>query len=225
MTATIAGHGVRVDFGRSAASQRRRTILLPLRQQQDEAPTVSDLSSTQDLMNRIRAGDGAARDMLLERFVPVLSRWAHGRLPHGARDLSETQDLVQLTLIKALGHLETFDATRPGSFLAWLRTIFLNVLKDELRRHDRRPNHGDVDAPALQPTEGISQAPMSAEDLASYESALALLPEDMREAVVLSLEFGFSHDELAQAIGAPTAEAARMRLKRALLKLAEHMNH
>ncbi len=176
-------------------------------------------------MNRIRAGDTSARDALLQRFVPVLSRWAHGRLPHAARDLSETQDLVQLTLIKALNHLEAFDASRPGSFLAWLRTIFLNVLKDELRRHDRRPAHGDVDTPTLQPVEGLSGTPMSAEDLASYESALALLPEDMREAVVLSLEFGFSHEELAQAIGAPTAEAARMRLKRALLKLAEHMEH
>jgi RNA polymerase sigma-70 factor (ECF subfamily) len=188
-----------------------------------EERSVSDLASTQELLDRTKAGDTGARDELLERFVPALSRWAHGRLPHGARDLSETQDLVQLTLMKALSHLQNFEAERPGAFLAWLRTIFMNVLKDELRRHERRPQHTDLVTDAGAERLEVAD-PLSADDLASYESALALLPDDLREAVVLSLEFGFSHEELAQAIGAPSAEAARMRLRRALLKLAEKMD-
>jgi RNA polymerase sigma-70 factor (ECF subfamily) len=185
------------------------------------ASNMSDLATTQDLVLRVREGDGAAREELLGRYVPALSRWAHGRLPAQARDLSETADLVQLTLIKALHHLEGFDARAPGAFLSWLRTIFLNVLKDELRRHGRRPGHATLDTGEDEAPVPVRAPGASAEDLASYESALAQLSDDAREVVVLSVEFGFSHDELARAIGASTPDAARMRLKRALLHLAE----
>jgi RNA polymerase sigma-70 factor (ECF subfamily) len=182
---------------------------------------MSDLATTQDLVLRVREGDDGAREELLRRYVPALSRWAHGRLPAQARDLSDTADLVQLTLIKAINHIEGFDARAPGAFLSWLRTIFLNVLKDELRRHGRRPAHNTLDVGEDEAPVPVRAVDASAEDLASYESALAQLSDDAREIVVLSVEFGFSHEELARAIGASTPDAARMRLKRALLRLAE----
>jgi RNA polymerase sigma-70 factor (ECF subfamily) len=47
----------------------------------------------------------------------------------------------------------------------------------------------------------------------------------MREAVILRLEFGFSHREIADAIGSPSANAARMLVSRAVEKLARGMSH
>jgi len=91
------------------------------------------------LIRRIRDGDSVARDTLLKRYLPALRRWAHGRLPASARDLSDTDDLVQVTLMRALNNIDEFDARHTGSFLAYLRQILLNQVRDELRRQQRRP--------------------------------------------------------------------------------------
>jgi len=179
-----------------------------------------DAASTQDLLDRARDGDAHARDALLRRYQGALTRWAHGRLPQHARDLSETADLVQLTLLRAVSHLDGFDPRHPGAFTGWLRQIFQNLMRDELRRSAARGSrspHLDVADDACPE---IVDA-VGAESFASYQGALEMLPQDLREAVVLSIEFGLSHAELAEAIGAPSANAARMRVARALAQLAE----
>lgn len=50
------------------------------------------LETTLDLVDRSREGDNAARNRLIQRYLPLLTRWAHGRLPRSTRDLSETAD-------------------------------------------------------------------------------------------------------------------------------------
>lgn len=178
-----------------------------------------DTTNTQDLLDRARDGDTQARDALLRRYQGALTRWAHGRLPAQARDLSETSDLVQLTLLRAVSHLGDFDPRHPGAFTSWLRRIYQNLVLDELRRSKARGGqaiHVELDADA--PPEIVDA--IGADSLASYQSALETLPQDLREAVVLSVEFGLSHEELAEAIGAPSANAARMRVSRALARLA-----
>lgn len=178
-----------------------------------------DDTTTQDLLDRARDGDAPARDALLRRYQAALTRWAHGRLPQHARDLSETADLVQLTLLRAVSHLDGFDPRHQGAFTAWLRQIFQNLLRDELRRSQARGGQAPrADLDVLAPQDVI--ASVGADSLASYQSALETLPPDLREAVVLSIEFGLSHEELAAAIGAPSANAARMRVSRALAQLA-----
>jgi DNA-directed RNA polymerase specialized sigma24 family protein len=61
------------------------------------------------------------------------------------------------------------------------------------------------------------------EGLERYEVARGKLnPEDQR-AIVARCEWGMSHEEVAQAIGKPTANAARVAIHRALLRLAKEM--
>src|SRR5438045_9463154 len=67
---------------------------------------------TASLLERIRSGEGRAREQLFARYLPILRRWAHGRLPGYARDLSDTDDLVQVTLLRALNNLDEFQAER-----------------------------------------------------------------------------------------------------------------
>src|SRR5690349_5962232 len=80
------------------------------------SPPPSPHLSTEALLARIRGGDTDARETLLARYVTGLRRWAHGRLPTAARDLVDTDDLVQSTLYRALAHVEEFDNRGEGAF-------------------------------------------------------------------------------------------------------------
>jgi RNA polymerase sigma-70 factor (ECF subfamily) len=71
--------------------------------------TQPAVESTIALLDRARSGDAGATERLLRRFLPVLQRWAHRRLPAGARSMAETDDLVQVTLMRALHRVPTFN--------------------------------------------------------------------------------------------------------------------
>src|SRR5262245_15818095 len=105
-----------------------------------------DLATTGELLVRIRQGDRAAREALMRRFLPILTRWARGRLPGYARDLAQTDDLVQDTLTATLAHLNDFEIRREGAFLAYLRRALLNRVRDEIRRVRVRPVRENMDS-------------------------------------------------------------------------------
>src|SRR5687767_3598084 len=65
-----------------------------------EADPVMENASeaTLVLIARARDGDADALNDLCARYLPRLQRWAHGRLPSGARGAIDTHDLVQETL-------------------------------------------------------------------------------------------------------------------------------
>lgn len=183
-------------------------------------PELSE--STADLLGLCRAGNDAARNRLMRRFLPILRTWAHGRLPQYARANAGTDDLVQLTLVRSLNHLEDFVPEREGAFLAYLRTIFLNQLRDEIRRTVRAPQQTPLDemialaAPGSPLEEAVGQQALQA-----YEQALAELNPLDREATLMRLEFGYQYAEIAADLGIPSANAARMRIGRAVSRLAE----
>jgi RNA polymerase sigma factor (sigma-70 family) len=177
--------------------------------------------STAVLLGRVQQGDPSARERLFVRFLPVLERWARGRLPGYARSSMETDDLVQVTLLRALQRIDEFDARREGAFLAYLRHILLNQVRDEIRVARRRPGHEPLDEhTACQASSVVTQV-MGQEFLERYEAALGQLEERQAEAVILRIEFGYSLEQVAEAIDAPSANAARMVVSRALLRLAE----
>lgn len=187
---------------------------------------TNNLESTAVLLSKVKNGDIIARDLLCSIYLPILTKWAHGRLPHYARDLSETDDLVQVSLLKALDKLDTFTPMREGSFLAYLRKILLNNIRSEIRRYTRNPNRAnaqtnidtiDESATALESAVGV-------EIIEKYETALANISEQSREAVILRVEFGFTYPEVATAMNCNSANAARMIVTRALQSLAEQMN-
>lgn len=188
----------------------------------DSAPI--DVESTATLLQRVRLGDRVAREHLARRYLAILMRWGHGRLPLYARDLSDTQDLVQNTLVRALDHVDRFEPRREGAFLAYLRTILLNEVRGEIRRVAHRPARAPLsdDLPGASPSpveQAIGRATIDA-----YEAALNTLSDEEREGVILRIEMGFSHRQVAEALGKPSADAARMLVARAMVRLAEAMN-
>ena len=195
-------------------------------------PGSNRTDSTVDLLERLRVGNEAARATLLTRYRPILLRWAHGRMPSSARGMQETEDLVQLTLIRVLRHVDQLESNREGAFLAYLRTTLTNLLRDELRKRPNRVEHvstSDTPLESERADAGTDESSGALGDLIerksleAYEAALESLPDVQREAVMLRLEFRYSYLEIAEAIGSPSANAARMMVVRSLARLADHM--
>jgi RNA polymerase sigma-70 factor (ECF subfamily) len=159
----------------------------------------------------------------VKRYLPILRRWAHGRLPGRARDMSDTDDLVQVALMRGLGQVENFDQRRTGAFLAYVRQIVRNQIRDEIRRPARRAQR--VELTEDLPDGGVSplEEAIGKQSLERYESALMLLPRKQRESVVMRLEMGFAYREIADALDFPTEEAARVAIRRALERMKRTM--
>jgi RNA polymerase sigma-70 factor (ECF subfamily) len=185
-------------------------------------PPPADVESTGQLIERARRGDAQAVSRLCERHLDPLRRWARGRLPRWARDVADTDDLVQDTLLQTFRRIEAFEPRRAGALQAYLREALMNRIRDELRKAARRPRDtGATDEadPALSPLE---QA-IGREAVARYERALATLEPGDREAIIGRVEMGYSYQELADALGKPSAEAARKAAERAIVRLAQEM--
>jgi RNA polymerase sigma-70 factor (ECF subfamily) len=181
-----------------------------------------DLDSTFDLIERARQGDAAAIERLFARHLKPLQRWASGRLPRWARDLADTDDLVQDTLLRTFKRMEDFEPRRLGSLQAYLRTAVLNRLRDELRRKGRQPETTDLDSLNYEGQSPIEET-IGRETVEEYERALATLKPEEQEAIIGRVEMGYTYEELAHTLGKPTADAARKAAQRALVRLAEEM--
>ena len=184
---------------------------------------VLDQEATVELLARLRNGDDAALNRLLDRCLPPLRRWAHGRLPPFARDVRDTGDLVQDTVISALRRLDGFEARREGALQAYLRQALANHITDIVRQHLRRPVPVEMPEHLAAPDPSPLDLAIGSENHARYEAALARLRPEDREAIVTRIELQYTYEELAVALGKPTANAARVAVTRALRRLSAQM--
>ena len=185
---------------------------------------TGDLDSTFELIDRARRGDQGALDRLFARHLKPLQRWATGRLPAWARGLTDTDDLVQDTLLRTFKRVETFEPRRVGALQAYLRQAVLNRLRDELRRKSRHPHSpGLDDVLEDEAADSPLEQAIGREAVESYEQALERLRPEEREAVIGRVELGMSYEDLAVALGKPTADAARKAAQRALVRLAREI--
>ena len=187
-------------------------------------PAGAPLDTTLALVERAKAGDRAALDLLFERSLPALRRWASGRLPAGVRDLMDTDDLVQETAVRAIGRIGVFEARHAGALQAYLRQAVANRIRDEIRRRGRRPPETALDD--NQDASGTSplESAIGREAVERYERALARLRPEEREAIIVKVEMDCTYEEAAAALGKPSADAARMAISRALVRLAREMS-
>lgn len=181
------------------------------------------LDSTAVLIQRVREGDRDALERLIQRHLAPLRRYVSGRLPRWARDLSDTDDLVQDTLLRTFSRMDAFDVRGVGALQAYLRQAVMNRLRDELRRTGRAPVLVDVDDIDMAGQGSPLEEAIGAEAAARYVAALARLEPEEREAIIGRVEMEYSYADLAEVLGKPTADAARKAARRALLRLAEEM--
>jgi RNA polymerase sigma-70 factor (ECF subfamily) len=182
-----------------------------------------DSDSTFQLIDRARHGDRQALEQLFARHLKPLQRWASGRLPNWAREVADTDDLVQDTLLQTFKRIEQFEPRRVGALQAYLRQAVLNRIRDELRRKGRQPDATDLDNLEANRAESPLEQAIGRETVERYERALERLTPQEREAIIARIEMGYTYDELAEALGKPTADAARKAAERALVRLVNEM--
>jgi RNA polymerase sigma-70 factor (ECF subfamily) len=167
-----------------------------------------------ELISRVLAGDRVAGRRLYDAHAPRIYRLTY-RL---VGDATLAEEFTQDTFVRAFSRLDRFRG--DASFSTWLHRIALSVTSNGMRRVRRlRSREMDLDDDAHPRTEGISGDPVLRTRLAE---ALDRLPEALRFTLVMHDLEGYTHAEIARALGVAEGTSksrlfdARARLREAL---------
>ena len=127
---------------------------------------------TIELVVRAREGDRLAVEALLQRCLPGLRRWAHGRLPAAARGSLDTSDLVQETVLHVLRRLDHFEPRHVGAMQAYLRQSVINRIRDEVRKVSRHPVSVELPIDLVSDRTSPLEVAVQAEAYQHYRQAL-----------------------------------------------------
>lgn len=177
-----------------------------------------------ELVVRAKTGDREAAEALLERCLPQLRRWAHGRLPAAARGNLDTGDLVQDAAMNLLRRLEYFEPRHVGAMQGYLRQSVINRIRDEVRKVSRHPSSVELPADLMSDLTSPLEVAVQSEAYQHYRDALTDLSSRDRELVVARVEAQWSVAEIAKRFEMPTPDAARMAVGRALKRLTTKLH-
>lgn len=196
---------------------------MPLTRPNAKGRSRAIVLASAELLRRARAGESQALSQLFARYLPQLHRWAHRRVPAWARNAADTDDLVQDTCLHTFRKLDGFEPQREGALLGYLRRTLLNRVRDQFRHAARHPSPTELNDALVD--SGISPLEMTIdrEDHERYRSALERLRPADREAIVGRIELGYSYEQLALVLKKVTPEAARLAVRRALVRLGDEM--
>jgi RNA polymerase sigma-70 factor (ECF subfamily) len=179
---------------------------------------------SRDLLRRARAGDDGALSVLFHRNRDALLRWARGRLPRWARTAGDTTDIVHDVLLHTLRRIDVFEDRGKGALQAYLRQAVDNRIADELRKVARRPMDDlseVIDMRSKEPSPFDAAA--SSERESRYKRILSTLSQEEQRLIVGRMELEYNYEQLAVITNRSTAEAARLAVRRAVIKLAKRL--
>lgn len=180
----------------------------------------------QMLVDRVRAGDKQAFDMLVAKYQRRLMRLL-SRIVH---DPTEAEDVVQETFIKAYRALRHFRG--DSAFYTWLYRIGINTAKNFLATQGRRtPTSTETDA---EHAEGFydgdnlrdintPESMLASKQIAqTVNAAMDALPLDLRTAIALREIEGLSYEEISDIMACPIG-TVRSRIFRAREVIADKL--
>jgi RNA polymerase sigma-70 factor (ECF subfamily) len=184
------------------------------------APDGDELDAND--MARLAAGHDAALNDLMDRHATRLFQY----LVRSLQNEEDAADLAQETFVKIYQSRERFDPAHR--FSTWLYTIAANLVRNRFRWRSRHPQvaleaESEATGGALQDTLS-GDGPLPGEGLQADERAeavrraVAALPEDLRQPLILAEYQERPHAEIGAILGC-TTKAVEMRLYRARLQL------
>lgn len=180
-------------------------------------------SASIELLRRIQAGDGAAWEDLYLAYRDRLLLSIRCRLGADLRSRIQSEDILQSVFKDVLGDLHGVEHRGPGSLDSYLHACVLNKIRNKSDFFGAKRRAGE--SPLTDSALDWLQAPRSPElgylDRDRYdrlERAIAALPDDMREAILLRRVEGYSNQEAAAALG-KSPDAASKIYNRALARL------
>ena len=178
--------------------------------------------STIEVVRRARRGDWRALQALVERALPNLRRWAHGRVPTYARQDANTEDVVQDVALGALKNLRSIRRRSLGELQAYLRRSVINRIRDLIRTTSRRGVAVEFDDQIGDDAPTPLERAILRERTDGFVKALSRLSPRDRMVLIWRLELGYSAEEIAAKLGKSKA-AAGMAVTRAVSRLAKEL--
>jgi len=196
------------------------------------------LTTTFDLVAQAHGGDEQALNRLFDRYYGRVLRVVRVRIGPKLRQRVEVEDVLQRTFLKAFQTFDRFEMRDEGSLLHWLAKLGENQIREMVdyygaKKRDGGPQaslHGDPDQGRPRPDVADTtrflpdRVAAAAEEHARLERALDLLPEPLRELIVLREFEGLAWQEIANLTGHPSPDAARLKHKRAMVELTLAMD-
>jgi RNA polymerase sigma-70 factor, ECF subfamily len=144
-------------------------------------------------VKRAQQGDRQALGFLYARFADNV----HGYVRSIVRDEHEAQDITQHVFAKLISVIDKYEE-RDVPFFAWILRVSRNVAVDQLRRQRAIP----VEQVRAADDSGESLGALAtSERITDLREALAMLPDDQREVLVLRHFAGLSPTEIALRTG------------------------
>lgn len=179
-------------------------------------PAAVEAPNDHELMIAVRAGEIRRLGDLFERY----HRRLYGFFVHLTNQPSVGEDLVQIVFYRILKYRHTY--RDEGKFSAWIYHLARKVAADHFRKHAATPAPTDpaslLDQPDSSPQP--SEQAATAEDVAHLRAALARLPLEHREVLVLARLQHLEHREIARLLDCSVG-AVKVRAHRALKELRD----
>ena len=177
----------------------------------ESRPEETDL----ELIERWKAGDGAAATRLVGKHSQALARFAASA---GERDGIE--ELVQDTFVRAFASLDSFRG--ESSLRTWLFTIERRLMLDRRRAEKRSRNTVSVQEGDQVSEYGALDALIAEEAQERVRKSLDALSPTQREVFALRVQQGLSYKEIAEVVGT-TEGAARVHYHNAIRTVKEYL--
>jgi RNA polymerase sigma-70 factor, ECF subfamily len=197
----------------------------------------SDNASVSKLLERARAGDDTARERLFAMCRNYVAIAARAEMASWLKSKVDASDLVQQTMLEAHRGLANFRGTTEGEWLARLKQIMAHNATDYVRRYhgvEKRCTSREVSLTTSEDSErpqpqlsddgpSPSQLVMQKELQLQVADAVARLPEDYQEVVILRNLQQLPFEDVAERMGR-SRPAVQMLWTRAIRKLQEVLN-
>jgi RNA polymerase sigma-70 factor (ECF subfamily) len=194
-----------------------------------------DLLDSLDLVRHAQAGELAAYGELFARYYPRVRALVRQRIDQGMRKDIDSDDLLQEAMLDAIRGFERFEVRSRRELIGWFARIIENRMRSvgrhmHAQKRDRAKEvplgyvadyleQSNADFQPQADTPGPQQLATEREEVERLQECLDELEEDQRRVLLLRHRHNLSWGTIAQELGRPSADSARMQYTRARIAL------